>query len=150
MYKEWCLVIIRTCRLRRSWGLYAESNRHRTSTYLKKKHTLSLANAPLFCFVCKNCDQAIFAHAPRIWPIGDVYPLWRRQVRGELHTDDQHDATGALYVHHSFLSSPSRARLRPGRHGFQHGLRRHARQPADDQRVWRVGGTVSSSKRFNV
>jgi hypothetical protein len=70
--------------------------------------------------------------------------VWRRQVRGELHSDDQYHVTGSLHVHHSILPSATGARLRTGRHGLQHGLRRHIGKPPDDQRIRPVGATVSA------
>ena len=58
-------------------------------------------------------------------------------MRGELHSDDQHDAAGAVHVRHSVLPGPSRAGVRACRDGLQHGLGRHARQPPDDLRLRR-------------
>jgi len=49
------------------------------------------------------------------------------QVRGELHSDDKHDAAGTVHVRHTILSSSACAGVRTGRHGLQHGICRHTR-----------------------
>ena len=66
------------------------------------------------------------------------------QVRAELHSDDQHDAAGTVYVRHTVLSSSARPGVRSRRHGLQHGISRHARQLTNDLCLWRRGVSFPS------
>lgn len=66
------------------------------------------------------------------------------QVRGELHSHDQHDAAVTVHVHHTVLSGSAGAGFCAGRHGLQYGISRHAGQSTDDRRFRRCGASFPS------